>query len=215
LETEAVTQWQFDSRIAEIFVSHARQHIPGYERVIDKSVDFLSYTLEPNDAIIDIGCATGHTLKRLSAAGFVNLHGVDNSASMLAHVPADLATLTCSDRLPTDTQYRAVIMNWTLHFVRDKIQYLQNIWTQLEPGGYLILSDKTHNQGVKLDLYHDYKRSRGVSDQEVVEKAQAVKNVMFVDSQQWYLDTLVKLGFQDITIIDADWCFTSFLAIKP
>jgi len=207
-----MTQWRFDSRIAEIFVDHARQHIPGYERVINKSVDFLRRTLEPTDAIIDIGCATGHTLKKLSVAGFTNLHGVDNSASMLAHVPADLATLTCSNWLPMHPKYQAVIMNWTLHFVRDKVRYLRDIHTQLEPGGYLILSDKTYNQGTFLDLYHDYKRSQGVSDQEVAEKAAAVKDVMFIDDQSWYISTLADLGFCDITIIDADWCFTSFLA---
>ena len=207
--------WRFDSQVAETFVDHARQHIPGYERVIDKSVNLLRRTIDYNDAVIDIGCATGHTLKKLAEVGFTNLHGVDNSDSMLSRIPTNLATLTCSDRLPTNTQYRAVIANWTLHFVRDKISYLKDIYTQLEPGGYFILSEKTHNQGTMLDLYHDYKRSQGVSDQEIQNKAQAVRDVMFIDSQQWYLDTLSRTGFQDITVIDADWCFTTFLAVRP
>lgn len=207
--------WRFDSQVAETFVEHARQHIPGYERVIDKSVTLLRHAIKLDDAVIDIGCATGHTLKKLSTAGFTNLHGVDNSDSMLAHVPANLATLTCSNRLPVDTHYRVVIANWTLHFVQDKVSYLKDIHTQLEPGGYLILSEKTHNQGIMLDLYHDYKKSQGVSDQAIQEKALAIKDVMFINSQQWYLDTLTCLGFQDITVIDADWCFTTFLAVRP
>jgi tRNA (cmo5U34)-methyltransferase len=207
--------WRFDSKVAETFVSHARQHIPGYERVIDKSVAFLSRTLDYNDAVIDIGCATGHTLKKLSSVGFTNLHGVDNSDSMMVHVPVGIARLTCSDRLPMDQTYHAAIMNWTLHFVRDKVVYLQDIFAQLESGGYLILSDKTYNQGTALNLYHDFKRSQGVSDQDITEKALAVKDVMFIDSQQWYQNALINTGFKDITIIDADWCFSTFLAVKP
>ena len=31
-------QWKFDHDVASIFVDHARQHIPNYETVIDKSM---------------------------------------------------------------------------------------------------------------------------------------------------------------------------------
>jgi tRNA (cmo5U34)-methyltransferase len=214
VENTHIEPWRFDKKVAKTFVQHAQNHIPGYDRVIDKSVNFLKRRLNANDAIIDVGCATGETLKRLSQAGFNNLYGVDNSPDMLEQVPQHVARLLCDDRFPCQQKYQAVIMNWTLHFVSNKLQYLTDIWNSLDHKGILILSDKTQNKDVYLELYHDFKRSQGLSEQEIQNKTAQVQDVMHIDSQAWYLKTLTHIGFDDIIVIDADWCFTTFLAIK-
>jgi hypothetical protein len=67
---------------------------------------------------------------------------------------------------------------------------------------------------VGISQYHDWKRSRGVSQEEIDAKEQAVKDIMFIQDPAWYLRTLGWIGFKDIQVIDASWCFTSFMAVK-
>ena len=208
-----VKPWAFDDQVAENFRQHARQHIPGYERVLEKCAAICCNQLDKNARIIDVGCAVGETLELLSREGFVNLVGVDNSPSMLEHVIPGIAELHCSDKLPEMT-YDAVLMNWTLHFVPNKYRYLESICANLNPGGFLILSDKTSNDPPYLSLYHEYKQRHGVGIEEINNKAASLKGKMFIDDQNWYKYALLDVGFSDITIIDADWCFTTFIAWK-
>ena len=205
--------WKFDRGVAETFVAHARQHIPNYDSVIDKSVEICKYALPTNARIIDVGCATGETLRRLHSAGFTDLHGVDASADMLAYCDPSIAKYYHSEQLPAD-KFDAVICNWTLHFVKDKVQYLSAIQQSLSPGGFLILSDKTSLDTLPIHFYHELKRQNGVSETAIAEKARSVETVMHIDDAKWYLDTLKSLNFGKTHIIDANWCFTSFLCFK-
>lgn len=209
-----IEKWRFDQHVAKNFVEHARKHIPGYDRVIDKSVKFAEYHAEKNEPIIDVGCATGETLKRLQQRGFTNLYGVDNSVSMLNEVPKNIATLTCGNNFPLDKKYKIVIMNWTLHFIENKLEYIRDIWHGLAPGGFLILSEKTQKDGKFLNLYHDFKKKQGLTDTEIETKDKQLHNVMHVNSQEWYISKLKSCNFFDVVIVDADWCFTSFVAKK-
>jgi tRNA (cmo5U34)-methyltransferase len=205
--------WQFDEKIADIFEQHAEEHIPNYLGVIEKSVDLCDLLLKKNSSIIDIGCATGKTLKELNRRGFKNLHGVDSSQAMLDKIDPALAKLYLSSRLPLSS-YNAALMNWTLHFIENKRVYLDDIYDGLQPDGFLILSEKTANESPHLDLYHLFKKRKGVSDIDIQAKADSLKGRMFIHDQQWYKSALMAAGFRDISIISADWCFTTFLAFK-
>jgi SAM-dependent methyltransferase len=204
--------WKFDSRVAENFVSHAEKHIPNYYQVIDKSIDVCKQLCNTDSSIIDVGCATGHTLERLSQEGFVNLTGVDSSTNMLnlCDVPAKLIW---SDQFPDET-FDAVLCNWTLHFVKTKIDYLNQMYQGLNNNGFMILSEKTSLDPLPIHFYHKHKSQQGVSDAEIKQKEQSIKDIMFIDSPAWYLKTLSDIGFSKVYIIDAHWCFTTFLCLK-
>ena len=206
-------KWQFDAQVAESFVAHARQHIPNYDLVIDKCVELASDHLGRFDPIIDVGCATGETLRRLHAAGFLNLTGVETSAAMLKHCDYDIAQYIHSDRFPQET-FAAVLCNWTLHFVQDKMSYLTDMYANLKPGGILVLSEKTTVDPVCIDHYHKWKHSQGVAWTDILAKQAAVKGIMYIDSPEWYINALTQVGFKQIEIIDASWCFTTFLCTK-
>ena len=212
LEIVMTKTWQFNQEVAKTFVDHAQKHIPNYDRVINKSVEVCQKLLSKDAAIIDVGCATGETLKRLSHAGYVNLTGVDNSSSMLAHCHAD-ATLICSDQFPNQL-FDAVLCNWTLHFMPNKLDYLQQIYNNLLPSGVFIISDKTSLVPTMIEFYHDFKSSAGVSEKDIADKAASVRDIMYINNPQWYLETLSRLGFKNIQIIDASWCFTTFFCVK-
>jgi tRNA (cmo5U34)-methyltransferase len=214
--------WKFDSIVASDFVNHARHHIPGYDKVIKKTVDICKLLLTPFDQkhrIIDVGCADGETIKHLYFSGFRNLVGVDSSKDMLTSAKNkkinEIAELIEQNTFPKKLgPYKSVICNWTLHFIKDKVSYLTDIYNSLLPGGILILTDKTYNNGASIKLYHDFKKTQGLSEKEINDKHNSLKDVMFIDSPVWYLDTLKNIGFSDISIVGAEYCFTSFLAIK-
>lgn len=209
-------EWRFHRDVAKNFVFHARKHIPDYDKVIDLSVNLCEQMTDGTGArIIDVGCATGETLFRLRQHGFYNLVGVDNSQAMIDECKPDQATYILSDSFPLDqAPFDVVISNWTLHFIKDKNKYLQEIYQGLKPGGVLILTDKTSNDFVDLKMYHNFKRGNGVSDEEILAKALSIKDIMFIDPVEWYLDTLKNTGFSRTTIVNAAPCFTTFLVVK-
>lgn len=204
--------WKFDSNIARIFNSHATQHIPNYSQIIDQCVEICNKQ-DKSIKIIDVGCAVGETLKRLHNNGFNNLHGVDSSQSMLDECPQGIATLYCSEHLPNGP-YDVILMNWTLHFVKDKLAYLEKIYANLNPNGTLVISEKTSLDPVAINFYHDYKRKQGVSNLEILAKEASVQDIMYIDSVEWYQHRLKEIGFSKIFIINAFWCFTTFVCVK-
>jgi tRNA (cmo5U34)-methyltransferase len=209
------TSWQFDQHVAKIFADHARQHIPNYDQVIDLTVSLCEQKLNANSPILEIGCAVGETVKKLNLKNFSNIHAVDNSQDMIDKCPADMANYYCSSEFPTiNIKFQAILCNWTLHFIQDKISYLKKIFDQLEPGGLLVLSEKTQNSGLALEQYHKFKSSMGVSDEQIRAKALSLTNVMFIHDVRWYFSTLEDLGFKQIYIAQASWCFTTFVAVK-
>jgi tRNA (cmo5U34)-methyltransferase len=205
--------WQFDASIAETFVDHARHHIPNYDIVIDKNVSACQKLLNKDSAIIDVGCATGETLRRLHRAGFNNLTGVESSHAMLNHCDPGIAKILHNDKFPNET-FDGVLCNWTLHFIKDKETYLADIYRNLSDGGFLILSEKTSLDPTMIEFYHNFKSSVGVSAEEIAAKAESVRDIMYIDTPKWYLETLGNLGFKNIQIVDASWCFTTFFCVK-
>lgn len=203
--------WKFDQTVASNFATHARQHIPNYDQVINNCIE-ICQEVGYDAKIIDVGCAIGETLSQLNNAGFTNLHGVDNSQAMLDQCPP-IAKLTLSDTLPQE-EFDVVLMNWTLHFINHKELYLQEIFDHLVPGGILVLTEKTSVDPDALKFYHKFKSAQGVSNEDIIKKSNDIKDVMFVDNPLWYLTTLKKIGFDKIFIINAFWCFTTFVCIK-
>ena len=204
------SMYLFDN-LAEVFPAHARQHIPNYDTVIKKTLDICSEY--PTDAaIVDVGCAVGETLIQLHHKGFTNLYGVDENKNMLHRCPKNLGiTYIHDDCFNIDKTFDVVIVNWTLHFIENKIRYLKKIKHRLNPNGCLIVSDKTSKDSYPLQFYHELKRKNGVSDSQIIEKQQTVDQIMNINSPEWYFDTFNILGFQNCYIFDADWCFTSFV----
>ena len=181
--------------------------------MIDKSIELCQHFLPTYASIVDVGCATGETLTRLHNAGFNNLTGVDSSDAMLDQCNPNLATYYHSNQFPIG-HYDAILCNWTLHFIKDKTAYLSNMYQSLNNRGFLVLSEKTSNADLPIHFYHKFKEQQGVSQADINVKAHSVKNVMHINTVEWYLDNLKSIGFKQIYIIDASWCFTTFLGIK-
>ena len=204
-------QWVFDNSVAERFQHEAETNIPSYHLVIDKCLLFANKYLQKTDKVIDVGSALGYTISKFINAGFTNVMGVDTSTAMIDKSMHKQLVL-CDDKLPK-YKYKLIMMNWTLHFVTDKTSYLTDIYNSLEDNGYLILSDKCLQSDIVKDMYYDFKRSHGVSEEYIKQKEQNLIGVMHSVPIDWYLKTLRELGFA-VDIIHADFGFITFLCKK-
>jgi len=177
-------EWQFDGDVAEIFDEHAIKHIPDYAHVIDQLPSILTnHNVKYESSILDFGCATGRTLRKLRYAGFTELHGVDSSQAMLDRCPIGIANLYCSCTVP-DRNFDVIIANWTLHFNENKWQLLSDFVEKLTPNGFIILTEKT--QDVDHRLYHNWKYINGVSKQEIEQKEKSLQGMMFLSTKEEY-----------------------------
>ena len=58
--------------------------------------------------------------------------------------------------------YDLVLMNWTLHFIKDKEDYLESIFHRCET---LIMTDKLVQSDKTKELYYNFKRKNGISEE--------------------------------------------------
>jgi|14BtaG_2_1085337.scaffolds.fasta_scaffold03011_2 SAM-dependent methyltransferase len=207
-----MNKWEFNKELAPNFVDHARKHIPDYDKVIDLSINLCNNYYDKDSAIIDVGCASGETLIRLNNNQFANLYGVDNSQAMLDVCPKNIATYIISDDYPTSLpKMDVIICNWTLHFIKDKISYLQSIKDNLNEGGTFILSEKTTLEPLMIEEYHKFKIEKGVTEEEIKIKEKQLLDVMFINDTEWYIRTLKDLGFEKVNVVNAHYCFNTFI----
>lgn len=210
---EAAT-WKFDAAVAERFQDEAVKHIPDYQRVIDLALDVTKTVFKENDKIkiVDVGSALGHTMQVFSDAGYKEVYGVDNSPEMVEHSVMKERVII-SDNFPEGT-WNLVLLNWTLHFIRDKEKYLIDIYNNMEVGGMLILSDKMEHTEIVEKLYHQFKRDNGVPSLEIEQKKNSLIGVMLTQSLTWYIHTLKKIGFADVQVINNKFMFNTIYARK-
>jgi tRNA (cmo5U34)-methyltransferase len=208
-------EWEFDADVADSFDVIAEKNIPHYLIVIDKLVDFTkkAFPNNYNINIIDVGSATGKTLDAFICAGFKNIIGVESSQAM-KNISLHKDKIFVSKVFPKNKKFHIVTACWTLHFIRERYNYMKEIYNSLEDGGYFILTDKMSHSPEVLDLYHDFKRKNGVPEDEIVRKAAAIEGVLVTKPISWYFRTLKKIGFSSVQIIDADWCFVTLLCQK-
>jgi len=207
---DGIKPWKFDEEIAKNFLSIAEQEIPDYHRVIEKTVQVINKCGFQNPRIIDVGSATGETLKRLYREGYRNLYGVENSKAML-DCSFDKAALILSEHFPVDKgPFDVVIANWVLHFVNERDEYLQMIKRALSHNGILILTEKLVSSSLAHSLYDDFKRHNGMTDGEIANKRERLKGVLTPCSLIWYLEALRKSGFGSVDIINANSVFVTF-----
>src|SRR6185437_6578227 len=140
--------------------------------------------------------------------------GVDSSKAMIERSRLRDKVFH-SNSFPTQhAPFDMVLANWTLHFIPERGAYIKDIKNSLNDSGIFILTDKMSSSKFVHDQYHDFKRSMGVSEEEIARKEASIKGVLETRPLEWYFDTLEKTGFRDIEVIDAPYCFATLLAFK-
>lgn len=223
--------WKFDKEIVNIFDSHVRKSVPLYDNFHNIIGDLSEWFVEDNTNVYDIGTSTGEGLNNLISHHTnkkVNYIGIDSSAEMLKKAGDNLknynVTLINGDITNSDIEIHNasfIISILTLQFIprRKRRQVIEKAFKGLNKGGALVIVEKVIGNNARFDemfieLYHDFKLSNGLSEQEVFAKARAIRGVMSPNTVQENTDILKEVGFRDIDIF-FKWCnFVGFIAVK-
>ena len=213
VQPKAVEQkiWEFDEGVASRFQQEALTNIPDYERVVDLCLQIVNEKFKKGATVVDVGSALGYTLDKFANAGY-NVIGIESSEQMKSKskhhdkvvISSSFPQLSCD----------VVLANWTLHFVNERKEYLQNIYKNLNQSGVLILTDKTTQSETIKKLYYDFKRSNGITEEYIKLKEEMLKGYMSTLPTQWYIETLQEVGFINIQIINSRLGFVSFYCEK-
>ena len=209
---EKVIPWTFDDTVAQRFQLEAATHIPDYDRVIDMCVNIVNYSFPKTATIIDVGSALGFTVDKFLKAGYTEVTGLEVSESMKNN-SLHQDRIVLSNTMP-DQKYNVVLANWTLHFILERKEYLTDIFNKLVHGGILILSEKMSQPYPLKDLYYNWKRSNGVSQETIMSKEQKLKGVLETKPLMWYLEILEKIGFAEIECINSRFGFNTLICKK-
>lgn len=224
----------FDKRVVNVFDDMVNRSVPGYE-TIQLLVADLALHFNRKNLIYDLGCSTGNTilslLKRTNRP--LRLIGIDNSVDMLAECKRKLTDIPDRHRIELVDQDLSsrfvyengkadvVILNLTLQFIRPLLRpdILQNAYQNIEPGGCLILVEKTIQNDQELnklfiDYYHSYKKEMGYSDLEISNKRKALENKLIPFFLDENIALLKETGFSHVSQFFQWMNFSGILAIK-
>lgn len=223
----------FSDRVVEVFDDMLDRSIPFYREVIRATARLLRAFLDPDDRVVDLGCATGTTLLELArmlpdkGQQFI---GVDNSGAMLEKARLKTELFSKQDRISfleediTRLHHPGTgvfLLNYTLQFIRPLLRedFLRRLYSDLRPGGLLILCEKTINPDGRLnrefiEIYHQFKRERGYSELEIAKKREALENVLIPFSIDENIALLQKAGFTSVAPFFQWFNFSSFVAMK-
>lgn len=204
--------WKFDSDVANRFNTEAQQHIPDYDRVIDMCVSIArTKGFSPDINVVDIGSATGNTVDRFIREGFPHTYGIESSQAMIDN-SLHKDRIILSETFPK-FPCEFVMANWTLHFVKEREQYIQDVYDNMT-GGVFVLTDKTHQSTTTKMMYYQWKLDNGVDPEYLLRKEQQLQGYMVTKDVSWYIDTLKQVGFIGVEIINSRYGFTTFYCEK-
>jgi tRNA (cmo5U34)-methyltransferase len=227
-------QFQFDENVASVFDDMLLRSVPFYQENINLIIQIIEKFIHKNNenytTILDLGASTGSLLLEIERkiSQNLNLIGVDNSKAMIQQAQKKILALNSKikliegDILKIDfPKANIIILNYTLQFIRpiEREELLKKISNSLAPNGILILTEKVITKNSKLnkiltDIYYKFKKQNGYSDYEIVQKREALENVLIPYTEDENRILLNKVGFTVIETVFKWINFTTFIAIK-
>ena len=205
-------KWEFDDTVASRFQDEANANIPDYARVIDLCHQIAERKFDKSATVVDVGSALGYTVHSFLTKGYTNVYGIESSQAMINNSMHKERIIMSESypELPADF----IMANWTLHFVDERKKYIQDVFDNLNHKGVFVLSDKTPQSDIIKEMYYDFKRSYGITDEYIYEKEKKLQGYMNLLPIEWYMETLKEVGFTSIQIINSKYGFVTFYCEK-
>ena len=223
-------QFEFDEQIAAVFDDMLKRSVPFYDEAMALTKRYAQAYLKEGGRLYDLGCSTASTLLDIERGleTEAELVGIDNSASMLEQAQRKLQVFGSGIRLEEadimSYQYRpcdVVISNYTLQFIRPLVRetLIKTLFDALKPGGAFIFSEKVVSEDKRLnklmiDSYYDFKKQQGYSEYEIMQKREALENVLIPYTEQENREMVKRCGFAHCETIFRWGNFATFIAIK-
>ncbi len=223
-------QFEFDEEVAAVFDDMLERSVPFYKESQKITEFFALKNLKESGVLYDLGCSTASLLLNIHRSLDVKatLIGLDNSEAMLTQAKrkceaygANIDVLN-ADILEYDYKKADVfISNYTLQFIRPLVreELVKKIADSLEKYGVFIFSEKviSHHSKLNKDLiecYYDFKKEQGYSEYEIMQKREALENVLVPYSEEENIKMALNCGFSHCEVVFRWANFATFIAIK-
>lgn len=223
-------QFEFDEEVAAVFDDMLERSVPFYKESQKITQFFALKQLEEGGVLYDLGCSTASLLINISRKLNSNarLIGLDNSEAMLKRARKKCEAFGADVELKNenilDFDYEEAdvfVSNYTLQFVRPLVreELVKKISTSLKKDGLFIFSEKviSHQPKLNKDLiecYYDFKKEQGYSEYEIMQKREALENVLVPYSEDENIKMAKNCGFSHCEAVFRWANFATFIAIK-
>jgi tRNA (cmo5U34)-methyltransferase len=223
-------QFEFDEEVAAVFDDMLERSVPFYKESQKLTLFFALKQLQEGGVAYDLGCSTATLLIALSKKlkKSATLIGLDNSEAMLERARKKCEAfgveieLKNADILEYDySQADLFVSNYTLQFVRPLIreELVKKVASSLKKDGIFIFSEKVISHHSKLnkeliECYYDFKKEQGYSEYEIVQKREALENVLVPYSEEENIKMAKNCGFSHCEVVFRWANFATFIALK-
>jgi len=222
--------FEFDEEVAAVFDDMLKRSVPFYEESQKITKFFALKSIKKDSIVYDLGSSTASLLISISKELDLEarLIGLDNSEAMLeqarkkaqafgANIELENANILEYDYEDADV----FISNYTLQFIRPLVreELVKKIYNSLNSDGIFIFSEKviSHHSKLNKDLiecYYGYKKEQGYSEYEIVQKREALENVLVPYSEDENIKMAKNCGFKHCEVVFRWANFATFIAIK-
>jgi len=223
-------QFEFDEEVAAVFDDMLERSVPFYKESQNITKYFALKNLKDGGVVYDLGCSTASLLISIERDMKVDakLIGLDNSEAMLKRAKQKCEAfgvdvdVEFADILKYDYQEADVfISNYTLQFIRPLVreELVKKIVSSLKKDGVFIFSEKVISHHPKLnkeliECYYDFKKEQGYSEYEIMQKREALENVLVPYSEEENITMALNSGFSHCEVLFRWANFTTFIAVK-
>lgn len=223
-------QFEFDEEVAAVFDDMLERSVPFYKESQKITEFFALKNLKEGGILYDLGCSTASLLLNIHRAKEVDarLIGLDNSEAMLKQAKrkceaygADIDILNADILNYSYKSADVFISNYTLQFIRPLVreELVKKIADSLKKEGVFIFSEKVISHEPKLnkeliECYYDFKKQQGYSEYEIMQKREALENVLVPYSEDENIQMAKKAGFSHCELLLRWANFCTFIAIK-
>jgi len=224
-------QFEFDEEVASVFDDMLQRSVPFYKESQKIIEFFVLKNLGKDGLLYDLGCSTATLLLNIDRKLKYNakLVGLDNSEAMLERARskcnafgADNIEIEFADILKYKYKQADIfISNYTLQFIRPLVreELVKKIASSLKEGGLFIFSEKVISHHSKLnkeliECYYAFKKEQGYSEYEIMQKREALENVLVPYSEAENIQMAENCGFSHCEVIFRWSNFCTFIAIK-
>jgi tRNA (cmo5U34)-methyltransferase len=223
-------QFEFDEEVAVVFDDMLQRSVPFYKESQKITEFFARKTLNEGSRVYDLGSSTGTTLLGIERAldVEVELLGLDNSEAMLKQAKRKCEAFGSKVEVKNadilSFEYKKADMfvsNYTLQFIRPLVrdELVKKIAISLNEEGVFIFSEKVISHHSKLnkeliECYYDFKKEQGYSEYEIMQKREALENVLVPYSEEENIKMALNAGFSHCEVILRWANFATFIAIK-
>ena len=223
-------QFEFDAEVAAVFDDMLQRSVPFYKESQKITEFFALKKLQDGGVMYDLGCSTASLLLNIhrKLESNASLIGLDNSEAMLEQArkkcEAYGAKIEVENADILEYEYKdadVFVSNYTLQFIRPLVreELVKKISTSLKKEGVFIFSEKviSHHSKLNKDLiecYYDFKKEQGYSEYEIMQKREALENVLVPYSEEENMKMALNNGFSHCEVVFRWANFATFIAIK-